>query len=234
VTGNLSEYVRTLGPAGEPPGPADYDAARELLRADLVRVMVRRGLWSAPPRYLGVEGASHWTRELLDELVSDCYVELFLRRLPALKNQLLARDDVGGVIVRGVRNFLHDLQRDNDPLGYKVYEILRDSLRRLHEAGKLRIVGQSAGKTRIHNGTVCVFDRSGGSGKQVDLEARVGLHLVCHRIVGRLVGPVLRGDEVRRARPRSDGAAEIRMRAGGDGILPGRDDLRAAGCADQC
>lgn len=178
---DLTEYVRSLGPGGEPPNSTDYQAARELLRAELVRAMVRRGLWNAPPRYLGVPGANLWTRDLLDELVSDCYAELFLRRLPALKNQLLVRDDLGGVIVRCARNFLHDRQRDNDPLGYKVYEVLRDSLRRLQEAGTLRIGGTrrtgslAAGRVRIHNGTVCEFPSAASVREpaQVDLEARV-------------------------------------------------------------
>lgn len=180
---DLTDYLRSLGAGGEPPGRDDYEAAKELLRAILVREMVRRGLWSAPPSYLGVSGADCWRRELLDELVADAYVEIFLRRLAALQNQLLVRADVGGVIVRCVRQFLHDRQRDNDPLGYKVYEILRDSLSRLLEAGTLRIGGadrldgRTAGKARIHNGTVCAFGPDAGFRQpdRVDFEDRVRL-----------------------------------------------------------
>ena len=154
VITDLSEYVRCLGPGGEPPGDGEYKAAKELLRAELVREMMRRGLWSAPPRFLGLHD-NHWTRDVLDELVSDCYQELFLRRLASLKNQLLARPDINGLIIRGVRNFLHDLRRANDPLGFLVYELLSASLGRLRDGGVLWIAGGQGKK--IHNGSLCAF-----------------------------------------------------------------------------
>lgn len=174
---DLTEYVRSLGPAGEPPDSETYEAARELLRSDLVRVMKQRGLWSAPPRYLGVPGGSCWTRDHLDDLVSECYAEVFLLRLPALNNQLLVRDNVDGVIRRSVRNFVHDLQKDNDPLGYKVYDVLRGSLMRLHETGTLQVGDPKAEKLRIRNHTVCAFVPGSPVqvSREIDLAERVRL-----------------------------------------------------------
>ncbi|MEE8525448.1 MAG: hypothetical protein V3T72_16040 [Thermoanaerobaculia bacterium] len=168
---SFTDYLHSLGPRGEPADTAAYEAARRLLEAELVREMMRRGLWSASPRYLGLPG-DQWRRELIAELVSDCYEEIFILRLGCLKNQLLVRGDVEGLITRAVRNFLHDLRKAHDPLGFRVYEILKAGVERLCEAGILRLAS-STGK--IHNSTVCAFARwrRGAAVAEVDLRSQV-------------------------------------------------------------
>ena len=149
---DLTDFVRSLA-GGEPPDAATYGAARELLMSELVQEIARRGLRDLPPRFLGLPGSS-WSADLMGELVSDCYGELFVRRLEGLKNQLLVRPSINGVITRAVRNFLHDRQRANDPLGFQLYEILAACIRRLEAAGALRVAAAAAAK--IHNGTLLV------------------------------------------------------------------------------
>lgn len=155
MTGYLTEYLRSLEPGGSPPDHAAYDGAREKLRGKLVGEMMRRGLWSSPPAFLGLAGAQRWTPELIDELVSDCYEEIFVHRLRMLRNQLLVRDKIEGLITRCVRNFLHDLRRESDPLGYQLYNILDASLGRLRKTGALRFEPEAT--RRVHNQTLCVF-----------------------------------------------------------------------------
>ncbi len=165
---DLSDYLRSLD-LGEL-SAEDHEAACEQLRSELVREMRRRGLWGAPPRYLGIL-AERWHGEAIGELVVDCYVEVFLVRLERLKNQLLVKKDVGGLIVRCVQNFVHQRQKDNDRLGYRLYEIVRKSLQRLAATKRLRL--HPGGK--VHNGTVCLFASVGLPEKipEVDLGPQV-------------------------------------------------------------
>ena len=161
VIADFTDFVRSLA-AGKELDAEVYRASRELIRVELTREMMRRGLLDLPPRFLGLTGKK-WSRDLLDELVSDCYQDLFVFRLGSLKNQLLVRNDINGLVVRAVRNFLHDRQRENDPLGFQLYQILAASVRRSEAAGKLRV---AAGvDEKIHNGTLLVFSTEPRSAK---------------------------------------------------------------------
>jgi hypothetical protein len=152
---DLSEYVRLLAPDGEPPDLATYAEARELLRAELRRALQRRGLWNLPPRCLGVQGP-YWTSDLLEDLVSDCYCEIFLMpRLGALKNRQLTTPDINPLIRRCLTNRVHDRQKGHDPLGATLFKLLRKGLDRLRSAGRLRTSGPR--EERIANDTVFLF-----------------------------------------------------------------------------
>jgi len=155
----FSDYIRSLAPGGEPPDIESFDALWRVLRRATIRELKRRGLWRAPPIYLGIYGAPSWASgDALDELLAECYVFIFIDRLERLREQLEVKDDVEGLVYRCIRNFLHNLQRKHDPLGYRIFEVVREAVREAVAAGELRIL---ASGPRIRNGTYLGPPRGG-------------------------------------------------------------------------
>lgn len=156
----FTDYVRALDPAGEPPDAAAFDRVWGALRRSLARELQRRGLWDVSPDYLGVYGGREWqggggaADDALEELLADCYTHVFVRRLGGLKAQLQLKPTIEGLVLVAIRNFLHDLQKKHDPLGFRVFEILRSAVRRALDGGGLAIV---SGDPRIRNDSVLGF-----------------------------------------------------------------------------
>ena len=154
----FTDYVRSLDAGGEPPAAEDFDRLWEELRKLLTRELKRRHLWTSPPSYLGIYGWQSWTEGpdagALEDLASDCYVFVFLDRLRSLRGQAAAKPDVEGLVALHVRNFLHTVQKKQDPLGYKVFDLLRSALRRLLDAGTLHVLG---GAENVRNDTIFGF-----------------------------------------------------------------------------
>ncbi|MEE8523329.1 MAG: hypothetical protein V3T72_05310 [Thermoanaerobaculia bacterium] len=150
----FTELVRSLEPGGEP-FPAGFDIAWKKLQDTLIGELRRRSLWNAPPSYLGIHGGSRWTDPgALEELTSDCFLSVFVHRLATLKALLEKMDNVEGLVFRNVRNFLHDTQKKHNPLDFKVFEVLRTSIRRSIETGELYVLG---GDVKIRNSTILGF-----------------------------------------------------------------------------
>lgn len=146
----------------------------------------RRGMWSRPPSYLGVIGLTSWAEaEWVSphsapdpgrglELVADCFRYIFVDRYSYLVRRLETRGDVEGLIYRNVHNFLHDRQQRCDPLGSRVYSLLRTAMREEVEAGRLHVV---AGAPEIRNPTLLGIQPAGGgpaAGREV-LEDLAGI-----------------------------------------------------------
>jgi hypothetical protein len=133
-----------------------WGALRTALRSELRK----RGLWEGPPAYLGIVGRESWeepggragwgTGDALDELLADCYTYIFLDRLRSLRAQLEFKDNVDGLVFLNIRHFLHERQREHDPLGFRVFEVLRGALQAAVEAGELHLL---AGDPRVRNDT---------------------------------------------------------------------------------
>lgn len=152
--GIFTEHVRLLA-LGSPPPAEHFDALWQALRAVLVSELRKRTLWNASPAYLGVYGTDSWSRpEALEELLVECYSAAFLRRLRSLGAQLRVRKSIDGLIFLNVRNFLHDTQKKHDPLGFRIFTVLRAAIRALVGDGVLRIL---AGDDGIHNDTLVGF-----------------------------------------------------------------------------
>lgn len=164
----FSDFVRSLeAVGGELPDDA-LDAMWPELRRRLRRELQRRGLWDRPPAYLGVAGHGSWTSpetadrrgfpkkalDALDELATDGYVELFVRRLPSFR-RYLRRGDIERVVARSLRNFVQDRQKAQDPLGFRLYQRLHAALRRAIDGHRLHVL---EGGPRIGNATVLGFD----------------------------------------------------------------------------
>jgi len=148
----FTHYVRSLDTEG-PPEPNLLAAVREALRTVLVGELRRRGLWNAPPSYLGVYGCATWA-EGLDELVAEFHAFVFVDRLRSLQAQLAVKPNVDGLVSLNVRHFLHERQREHDPLGAQVFQVLQAAVRGAVAAGELSVL---AGDDRIRNDTVLGF-----------------------------------------------------------------------------
>ncbi len=150
----FTEYVRALD-SGVEPGREDLDAVLGKLRDALRSEMIKRSLWSAPPSYLGICGWSNWSvKEALEELLNDCYCFVFVRRLPGLSALLEIQENVEGLVFRNIRHFLFEKQKHHDPLGYRVFNVLRLATRQSIAAGTLHVL---AGSPRVGNATVLAF-----------------------------------------------------------------------------
>src|SRR5436309_14649242 len=123
----FTDYVRSLEPGGEP-DPQRLATVRETLRGALRGELRRRGLWNAPPDYLGVYGSEGW-EDALEELLAECYAFVFVDRLRALQAQLRVKPNVDGLVFLNVRHFLHERQKEHDPVGSQVFEVLQSAVR---------------------------------------------------------------------------------------------------------
>jgi hypothetical protein len=104
----------------------------------------RRSLWSLSPACLGIYGCATWADpEALEELVADSFVFIFAERFRSLKAQVRYKPNVEGLILRNVRNFLHETQRRHDPIGFRVFTVLRSAVRGALSAGKLQVIAGS-------------------------------------------------------------------------------------------
>lgn len=154
--GTFTRYVRALMARAEAVTELAEEAREELRRA-LVREMRRRSLWSSPPSYVGILGASSWasgdtrTATPLDDLLSECYLFIFGTHLARLANQLRVRSVIDGLVITHLRHFLTDRQKHHDPLGYRLYEILCQAVRGAVEAEDLHVL---RGTPKIRNETI--------------------------------------------------------------------------------
>jgi hypothetical protein len=182
----FTALVRSL--QGEQTPDADlFHDAWHALRAVLATEMKRRGLWQSPPCYLGVYGWERWDSEApgadqrapgsgaagaqvsaLGELVADCYAFIFVDRLQSLKRHLQDKPDIDGIVLLNVRHFLHERQREHDPLGFRVFELLQAAVEDAVSSGALCILG---GDRKVRNDTLLGFDPAAGLPPSVpDLE----------------------------------------------------------------
>lgn len=144
----------------EPDQPLDrndreFEEVWTALRRLLVSELKRRSLWSLPPACLGIYGCATWADpEAVEELVADCFVFIFAERFRSLKAQLQYKPNVEGLILRNVRNFLHETQRRHDPVGFRVFTVLRSAVRGALSAGKLQVI---AGSPSVGHDTVLAF-----------------------------------------------------------------------------
>jgi hypothetical protein len=153
-------------------GPATPDAdlfhdAWHGLRAALVQELKRRGLWQSPPSYLGVCGWERWDSEApaaggssrqagaLGELVADCYAFIFVDRLQSLKRQLQEKADIDGLIHLNIRHFVHERQKEHDPLGFRIFELLQEAVEDALSTGALHLL---AGDKKVRNDTLLGFE----------------------------------------------------------------------------
>lgn len=168
----FTEFVRAAGAAAEV-DPEQLSAVLAALRIALRSEMRRRGLWESPPAYLGVFGWDSWSGAAprrrhrlaqpfagfgsgaLDELLTQCYTFIFVDRMRSLQAQLTVKPNIDGLVFLNIRHFLHELQREFDPLGFRVFEVVWSAVGACLASGDLYVVD---GDPKVRNDTVLAFD----------------------------------------------------------------------------
>jgi hypothetical protein len=176
----FTEHVRALVEGEAVEGPK-FDELWQALRAALRREIKRRGLWESPPAYLGIYGWESWepsgsrrgkggADSALDELLPECYSFVFVSRLRSLEAHRKLKPNVDGLVFLNIRHFLHERQREHDPIGSQVFAVLQTAVRMAVAAGELAVI---EGDVRIKNDTVLVFGPAASPAAGGDLPAVV-------------------------------------------------------------
>ena len=177
----FTDHVRALA-SREPLDTRRLEQLWSALRAALRSELKRRGLWETPPVYLGIYGWETWEARgagagketALEELLAECYSYIFVLRLRSLEAQLKLKENIDGLIFLNIRHFLHERQKEHDPLGSQVFQVLQAAVRTAVAEGDLHVL---QGDERIRNHTI-LSASPGGSALE---PAREGLAtLVAH------------------------------------------------------
>lgn len=153
----FTDYVRALAsPGGRQQAEELLPEVWSALRAAAASELRRRGLWLVPPVYLGFTGWSAWELAdggdgALDELVGACFEASFVTRLSTLARHLEVKDNIDGLVFLNIRHLLHDLQLRHDPVGARVFEVLRVAVRTLTDEGSAEVL---KGSPEVLNDTV--------------------------------------------------------------------------------
>jgi hypothetical protein len=150
----FTRFLRGLE-RGRPREDESFEEVWQALRGLLAGELRRRSLWALPPTCLGIYGSASWTdREALDELAADAFLFVFGDRLRSLEAHLRFLPNVEGLVLRSVRNFLHETQKRHDPVGFRVFTVLRAAVRAMVAAGTLSVV---AGSPAVRRDTILGF-----------------------------------------------------------------------------
>ncbi|MEO6192006.1 MAG: hypothetical protein ABIS20_03270 [Thermoanaerobaculia bacterium] len=161
----FTSHVRVLA-GRESLDPRRLEQLWSALRAALRSELKRRGLWETPPAYLGIYGWEAWEawgeggrkETALEELLAECYSYIFVLRLRSLEAQLKLKENIDGLIFLNIRHFLHERQKEHDPLGSQVFQVLQSAVRTAVAEGDLYVL---EGDERIRNLTVLSVSASG-------------------------------------------------------------------------
>ncbi|HEX9736144.1 MAG TPA: sigma-70 family RNA polymerase sigma factor [Thermoanaerobaculia bacterium] len=163
-TGIFTRYLQGLDPGGEPPDVESFDAVVEALRGILRRELRRRGLWTLSPGFLGIDGHPRWSPtppgggDALDELALDGYEFVFVDRLESLRAQLRLKPNVDGLVFLNVGHFVYERQRRHDPLGARIFAVLRGAVSQAVGEERLHV---AAGDAAVRNDTLLSFGAEG-------------------------------------------------------------------------
>ena len=152
----FTDHVRALSRTRPLESP-QFETLWRALRAAVRRELKRRGMWDSPPVYLGILGGESWeaSEGALEELLAECYSYVFVARLRSLQAQLKIKPNIEGIVVLSIRHFLHERQREHDPIGSQVFDVLHAAVAQAVEEGELRVL---AGGERVRNDTVLGFE----------------------------------------------------------------------------
>ena len=173
LQGAFTRYVRELRCRDQPP-PQAFDEMWEALRATVIHELRRCSLWTSPPSYLGIYGWRSWQEKdfgaggragALEELMADCYSDVFLKRLKRLEAQLTVKPEIDGLVFLYVRNYLHDRRKAHVPMGFRVFQNLRSAVRQALEDAQIYVI---AGDPKVTSSTVLSFSPDGHVGEAVD------------------------------------------------------------------
>ncbi len=166
----FSDFLRRCGSLAVP--DAELWSA---LHAAVWRHLARRGLRSAPPRYLGYGHAKWRMDDDFEDLVLDCYQYAFIQRFRRLREHAATKPNVEGLIHRNIEHFFTERQQRYDPAGYAAYVNARNAVNDAMHAGLLHAA--AVGKRGVTNSTVLSFAGTSGSAMPTTAESiREALH----------------------------------------------------------
>jgi len=181
VSTMYTDYVASLKDDGSPPDTQSLQAVWTRLQKDLRIQMSKRGLLRAPPSYLGISGTSWEDPDVMGELVQETYIFIFVEGLEKLRNYVLLGRSIDPLVILKIKHLLSQLQREADPIGYKVFQLLKSAVLAAIDAEALHVLRsgpnhhidagdpgeepeddaeepqQPKNKLRIHNDTVLGF-----------------------------------------------------------------------------
>ena len=174
AAGAITRYVRALA-KGREASKSVFEAAWGALRGELRSELRYKSLWSSPPSYVGVYNCESWgasgpaserAGSPLEEFLQDCFTFVLIERIPQLLARLRVHDDIEGDVRLYVRNFVHGRQKDHDPLGFRLFELLRSAVQAAQEAEELFILG---GDSSVRNSTILSFSPQTSDSPAADL-----------------------------------------------------------------
>lgn len=112
------------------------------VRQHLAAVLRKRGLYQASPSLLGYSGSRWDDDDSFNDLAFDCLEWALLGKLDKLLEYLKCTDSIDAVVVRNIKNFVWEKQRQQDPNGHSVYQNLKATVASLAEAGALHRVNE--------------------------------------------------------------------------------------------
>lgn len=176
----FSDFLKTFHGRNEPRDLGLWQPMWEELCRELRRELRRRRLWELSPSILGVVGMARWQEEpvggslrgrsleALDELASGAYQFIFIDRLAALRRHLEAKGEIEGLVRRNVRNFIYETQRRHDPLGTRIFAIVKSGVELALERETLHLL---AGGAKIANDTL--LGTRNGAAEQPGVDERL-------------------------------------------------------------
>ena len=112
------------------------------IRRHLTSTLRKRGIYDFGPSLLGYSGSRWNDEESMQDLVHDCLGRAILARLPRLLELVKTNGSVDGAVVQNIKRFVWEKQRQQDRVGFAVFQNLKaavaelianDELRRLNE-----------------------------------------------------------------------------------------------------
>ena len=119
----------------------EVEEALQHLKSLSIFELKRRGLWTAPPGYVGQRGIRWLEPGVLDEFVHDVFMFVLVERLSGLLNARKLGKKCGWRVRNFVGFFITERQKDADPIGYRVFGRLKAAVQKSLERGFLFLFG---------------------------------------------------------------------------------------------
>lgn len=151
----MPEFTQYIKQATDWP-PELVKAVANVLRAE----MKKRGLWTAPPNWLGYDGNS-WNEEkyskAFEGLLYDCYMTAIIKRLPRLQIRIEQAQDINNIVYQNIKNFITDQQKKHDPIGYYVAHNAKQAIQCAIDNGIIKVASGLNHKGKVHNPTLLFY-----------------------------------------------------------------------------
>ena len=116
----------------------DIDQVLADLAPILRQQLRKRGIYDSSPAFLDYSEYKSWKdTEAFKTLLFECYGFCFCEKLEAMRNYLKENTTIDALVVRNVKNFIHDRQSRRDPIGYRTYRNCRKAICELEISGLL-------------------------------------------------------------------------------------------------